>query len=126
MMTVRHCPFHVLWLLWQPLLSVPLPLRVYKYIGGGRSSGYAYSLLDALQSAIPVPPSTSTDSGRAGLQNCRRRATLARVCEQSGFWGAYSRLLAPSARPTLIRFFVDGGVRGCWGPSSSEGPQKCD
>jgi hypothetical protein len=41
-----------------------------------------------------------------------RRATLAPVFERSGFWGAYSRLLAPSARPTLIWFFVVGTVRG--------------
>jgi hypothetical protein len=41
-----------------------------------------------------------------------RRATLARVCGRSSFWGAYSRLLAPSARPMLIRFFVVGAVCG--------------
>jgi hypothetical protein len=61
---------------------------------------------------IPVPPSVSTESGRAILQNRCRRATLARVCGWSGFWGAYSRLLAPSAQPTLIQFFVVGDVRG--------------
>jgi hypothetical protein len=41
-----------------------------------------------------------------------RRATLAWVCERSGFCGAYSWLLAPSAWPTLIRFLVASAVRG--------------
>jgi hypothetical protein len=36
-------------------MSVPLPLCVYKYGGGGCSSGYAYSLSDALHSAHSRP-----------------------------------------------------------------------
>jgi hypothetical protein len=39
-----------------------------------------------------------------------RRATLVRVCGRSGFWGAYSRPIASSARPTLIQFFVIGTI----------------
>jgi hypothetical protein len=60
------------WLLWRPLMSVPLPLRVYKHGGGGCSSSYVNSLLDALHST----DSRHTfyehkESGRAGLQNRR-------------------------------------------------------
>jgi hypothetical protein len=40
------------------------------------------------------------------------RATLARVCGRLGLWGAYSWLLAPSARPMLIWFFVVDTIRG--------------
>jgi hypothetical protein len=60
------------WLLWRPLLSVLLPLRVYKYGGGGRSSCYANSLSDALHSAHSRPTFCEhRESGRAGLRNCR-------------------------------------------------------
>jgi hypothetical protein len=34
------------------------------------------------------------------------------LCGQSGFWGAYSRLLASSAQPALIKFLVVGAVPG--------------
>jgi hypothetical protein len=62
---------------------------------------------------IPVPPSASTE--RVGEQASEigvHRGTLARVCGQSCFWGAYSRLLALSARPALIGFIVVSVVRG--------------
>jgi hypothetical protein len=50
----------------------PLPLRVYKYGGGGRSSGYANSLSDALHSAHSRPTFCKhRESGRAGLRNRR-------------------------------------------------------
>jgi hypothetical protein len=71
------------------------------------------TLSGALHIAILVPPSTSTESvGEHAFEIIVRRATLARVCGQSGFWGAYSRLLASSARPTLINFLVATAVRG--------------
>jgi hypothetical protein len=89
------------WPLWQLLLSIPLPLCVYKYGRGGRSSGCANSFSDALHSAHSRPAFCGhRESGRVGL--VVRRATLARVYGRLGFWGAYSRLLAPSARPALI------------------------
>jgi hypothetical protein len=60
------------WLLWRLLLSIPLPLRVYKYGGGGRSSGYANSLSDALHSSHLCPTFCEHKaSGRAGLRNHR-------------------------------------------------------
>jgi hypothetical protein len=50
----------------------PLPPRVYKYGGGGRSSIYANSLSDALHSAHSCPTFCEhRESGRAGLQNWR-------------------------------------------------------
>jgi hypothetical protein len=58
---------------------------------------------------------TCEQSERVGEQASEivvHRATLARVCGWPGFLGAYSRLLAPSARPTLIRFFIVGTIRG--------------
>jgi hypothetical protein len=62
---------------------------------------------------IPVLPSASTDSvGEQASEIDVRRETLAWVCGRSGFWGAYSRLLASSARPALIKFLVAGVVRG--------------
>jgi hypothetical protein len=62
---------------------------------------------------IVVPPSASTDSvGEQTSEIAVHRETLARVCGRSGFWGAYSRLLASSARPTLIKFLITGVVRG--------------
>jgi hypothetical protein len=60
---------------------------------------------------ILVPPSASTDSvGEHASEIAVRRETLARVCGQSGFWGAYSRLLALSTYPALIKFLVVGVV----------------
>jgi hypothetical protein len=50
----------------------PLPLRLYKYGGGGCSSGYANSLSDALHLAHFRPTFCEhKESGRAGLQNHR-------------------------------------------------------
>jgi hypothetical protein len=60
------------WLLWRLLLSVPLPLRVYKYEGGGHTSGYTNSLSDALHLAYSRPTFCEhRESGRADLQNRR-------------------------------------------------------
>jgi hypothetical protein len=70
---------------------------------------------DALRTAqpIPIPPSASTESmGEQVSEIAVRRETLARVCGRSGFWGAYSRLLASFARPVLIKFLVADAVRG--------------
>jgi hypothetical protein len=70
-------------------------------------------LSDALHSAHPHPTFCEhRESGEQASEIAVRRATLAWVCGRSGFWGVYSRLLAPFARPTLIRFFVVGAVRG--------------
>jgi hypothetical protein len=80
-----------------------LLLSVYKYEGDGRSSRYANSLLDMLHSTYSHP--TFCEQERVGEQVSEivvRRGTLARVCERSGFWGAYLRLLALSA-PVLRR-----------------------
>jgi hypothetical protein len=101
------------YLLWRPLLSVPLPMRVYKYVNSGCSFGYANISQTHCSQLIPVPPSASTERvGEQASEIAVRRATFARVCGRSGFWGAYSRLLAPSAQPTLIRFLIVDVVRG--------------
>jgi hypothetical protein len=52
------------------------------------------------------------ECGRAGLQNRHPQSYTSRVCGRLGFWGAYLRLVASSAWPTLIRFLVVGAVRG--------------
>jgi hypothetical protein len=58
------------WPLWRLLLSIHLPLCVYKYEGGGRSSGYANSLSNALHSAHSRPTFCEhRESGWEGLQN---------------------------------------------------------
>jgi hypothetical protein len=49
--------------------------------------------------------------GEQASEIVHRRATLARVCGRSGFWEAYSRLLASSARSALIRFLAVGTVQ---------------
>jgi hypothetical protein len=84
--------------------------------GGGEatSSHYTYgqSQTCCIQ-PIPVLPSASTERvGEQAFEIVVRRATLARVCGRLGFWGAYSRLLASSARPALIKFLVVGTVWG--------------
>jgi hypothetical protein len=49
----------------------PLPLSVYKYGGGGRSSYYVNNVSDALHSAHFGPTFCEhRESGRAGLRNC--------------------------------------------------------
>jgi hypothetical protein len=74
---------------------------------------YTCTVLDVLHTAILVPPSASTESvGEHASEITVLRATLTRVCRWSGFWGAYSRLLASSARPALIRFLITDAVRG--------------
>jgi hypothetical protein len=81
---------------------------------------YARTVSNVLYIVIHVSPSTSTESMEeqaSGIVVCR--ATLVRVCDRSGFWGAYSRLLASSARPTLIKFLVGGVVRGTALPTSA-------
>jgi hypothetical protein len=66
-----------------------------------------------LHTAHPVPPSVSIERvGEHASKIAVRRATLTRVCGRSSFWGAYSRLLASSARPALIRFLVADAIRG--------------
>jgi hypothetical protein len=63
------------WLWWRPLYSVPLPLRVYKYGGGGRSSGYANILSDALHTAHSRPTVCEhRESERVGLRNRRPKS----------------------------------------------------
>jgi hypothetical protein len=42
------------------------------------------------------------------------RATFVRVCRRSGFWGAYSGLLAPSAQPMLIQFLLSTSFEGLY------------
>jgi hypothetical protein len=74
---------------------------------------YTRIVLDALHIAILVPPSVSTGSvGEQASEIPVRRATLERLCGQSRFWGAYSRLLASFARPVLIKFLVVVAIRG--------------
>jgi hypothetical protein len=59
---------------------------------------------DALRTAHPRPTFCEHwECGQQASEIAVRRATLARVCGQSGFWGAYSRLFAPFARPALIQ-----------------------
>jgi hypothetical protein len=111
------------------VMSVGLPLRVYIYEEGrllwGTTQQYTHTnFLDATHCVqpilvphcastescvqpIPVPPSTSTESvEEKAFEIAVRRETLPRVCGRSGFWGVYSRLLASSARPALIKFLV--------------------
>jgi hypothetical protein len=77
-----------------------------------REHTYKHSQTRCVQ-PISVPPSASTESmGEQASKIVVHRATLARVCGWSGFWGAYSRLLASSARPALIKFLVADAVRG--------------
>jgi hypothetical protein len=101
------------WFLWRPLLSVPLPLRVYKYGGGGCSSDYTNSLSQVLHLAYSRPTFCEhRENGRVDLRNpCPQSYTCMGVRVIRFFGAAYSRLLAPSVRPTLIRFFVGGAVR---------------
>jgi hypothetical protein len=52
---------------------------------------------------VPVPSSTSIERvGEQAFEIIVCRDTLAWVCGRSGFWGAYSRLLASSVRPALL------------------------
>jgi hypothetical protein len=99
--------YQFLALMARPLLSAPLPLRVYKYEGGGRSSSYMNRHSDALHLAHSYPTFCKhRESGKEGLRNrCPQRYTCT-MCVRSRFWGAYSRLLASSARLALILFFV--------------------
>jgi hypothetical protein len=88
--------------------------------GGCFRLQYTHTVSDALHTVIPVPPSASIDSvGEQASEIAVRKATLARVCGLSGFWGAYSRLLASSARLALIRFLDVGAVRGAALPPSA-------
>jgi hypothetical protein len=104
---------------WRPLLSVSLSLRMYIYEEGRLILITTIVRENTLHSQtrsvlpIPVPPSASTDSvGEQASEIAVHRETLARVCGRSSFWGAYSRLLASSAHPALIKFLVTGAVRG--------------
>jgi hypothetical protein len=53
------------------------------------------------------PPSVGEQASKITV----RGATFAWMCGRSGFWGAYSRLLASFARLALIRFLVPSVVR---------------
>jgi hypothetical protein len=98
---------------------VGLPLRVYIYEEGSLllvttsvQENTRHSKMRCVH-PIPVVPSASIDSvGEQASEVAVRMETLARVCGRSGFWGAYSRLLASSARPALIIFLVAGAIRG--------------
>jgi hypothetical protein len=71
-----------------------------------------WTVSNALHTAIPVPPSASKESvGEQASKIVIRITTLARECGRSGFWGAYSRLLALFARLALN-----------WSSSSSPAP----
>jgi hypothetical protein len=61
---------------------------------------------------ITVPPSAKSESGRGGLRNHRPQSYTCTGVRAIRFLGAYSRLLASSARPALIKFLVTGAVRG--------------
>jgi hypothetical protein len=77
------------WLLWWPLLSVPLPLRVYKYVGGGRSSGYANNHPDALHLAHSRPTFYKhRESERAGLRNRRPQRYTCTSVRAINFFGS--------------------------------------
>jgi hypothetical protein len=99
-------------------VTVRWPPSTFVYIRGGETaSGHKRTHVRHSQTRcvqpIPVPPSVSTESvGEQASEITVHRATLARVCRRSGFWGAYLRLHAPSAWPALIPFFVVGAVRG--------------
>jgi hypothetical protein len=52
------------------------------------------------------------ESGRASLRNRRPQSYTCTGVWAIRFLGAYSRLLAPSAQPTLTQFFFVGAVHG--------------
>jgi hypothetical protein len=80
-----------------PLSSSWLPIRMER---GELFQGSNISHMNCKQH-IPVPFSASTDRvGEHAFKIIIHRDTLARVCEQSDFWGASSRLLAWSVRPS--------------------------
>jgi hypothetical protein len=102
-------------------VTVRRPPSGHVYIRGGEAVyGYdnstkehTYNYLTRCIQPIPVLPSASRESvGDQASEIAIRRETLARVCGRSYFWGAYSRLLASSARPALIKFLVAGVVHG--------------
>jgi hypothetical protein len=98
----RYCPLASLWVYIYEEGRLLLVKRAQMYNSQTR----------CVQS-IPVPPSASIESvGEQASKIAVRRETLARVCGRSGFWGAYSWLLASSARLALIKFLVAGAVRG--------------
>lgn len=73
------------------LLSVRIPLRVYKYGGGETASRYTRK--DSQTSCtppIPVPPSVSTKSGRVGLPNRRPQSYTCTGMRTIRFLGSVS------------------------------------
>jgi hypothetical protein len=94
---------------------------VYIYRGGEAASGYDNTVRtrSAPNSLKHFAHSHShptfyehRECGSAGLRNhSPHRDTCTGVWAIS-FWGAYSRLLASSAQPALIKFLAAGVVRG--------------
>jgi hypothetical protein len=88
---------------------------VYKYANSATYYGHTRTSLRRI--ALGSSPSYLLRAQRVGAQVSEiavRRATLARVCGRSGFWERIRDvhvLLALSARPTPIWFFVVGAVR---------------
>jgi hypothetical protein len=87
---------------------------VYIYGGGETASGYDRAVHTYKHSRtcciqpIPLSPSASTESGRAGLRNRHPQRDTCTSVRAIRFLGS---VLASSARPTLIRFLVADAVR---------------
>jgi hypothetical protein len=89
------------------LLSVVLLLSFWLRIGvEGEDALPVTRAISNMRCKQYIPFAPSADTERVGEQASEiavRRGTLARVCVRPGFWGAYSRLLASSAWPALLR-----------------------
>jgi hypothetical protein len=98
-------------------VTVYWPTSARVYIRGGEAASgddrTVHSYEHSQTRCISPSPSHLLRAQRVGEQASEiavRGETLARVCGRSGFWGAYSRLLASSARPTLIKLLIAGAV----------------
>jgi hypothetical protein len=97
------------WFLWRSLLSVPLPLRMYKYGGGGCLFWlHTNSLSNALHSTHSHPTSYEhREIRRAGLRNHRPQSytcTSVRVIRFLGSVLATARSVrSTNANPVLRR-----------------------
>jgi hypothetical protein len=102
---------HFLALMARPLLSIALLPSLYLCISMEEEESLPVTRTVSqtrCTQPILVPPSASTEKvGEQPSEIVVRRGTLARVCGRSGFWRAYSRLLASSApvlrRPRCLR-----------------------
>jgi hypothetical protein len=102
----NDCQFLVLMV---TVTAIPLSLSVYKYGGGGRSSGHTNSLSDVLHSANSHPTFYEhRESGRAGFRNRRPQSYTCTGVRAIRFLGSVLAT-ARSVRSTNIDL-----VLCCW------------